>query len=121
MKWEKPSKETLDLFEEVVPDGPMIERRKMFGLPCAFINNNMFIGVFKQTLFIRLSEEDRNEFLRLPDASRFEPMPGRTMKEYVVIPDAVLHDDATLSTWIQRSVAYTSSLPPKEKKKKKKQ
>ena len=116
MKWEKPSQEILDIFEEVVPIGALIERRKMFGLPCAFIDNNMFIGVFKQTLFLRLSEEDRKEFLELPDAMRFEPMPVRNMKEYVVIPEALLYDNPSLISWIQRSVAYVSALPPKEKK-----
>ena len=120
MKWEKPSQEILDLFEHIVPQGPIIERRKMFGLPCAFINNNMFIGVHQHSMILRLSEQDRTTFLELSDATRFEPMPGRIMKEYVVLTPAILNNEDQLSQWIKKSVNYVSSLPPKEKKKKKK-
>ena len=120
MKWEKPRKEILDLFEEIVPQGPLIERRKMFGLPCAFINRNMFIGVHQQTIILRLSETDKQEFLKIPDAKQFEPMPGRTMKEYVVIPKEILQDEKLLVDWVKKSIDYVNSLPPKEKKKKKK-
>lgn len=119
MKWEKPSQEILELFENLVPEGQIIQRRKMFGYPCGFINNNMFIGVFQNSLFLRLSEKDREIFLDIPDTTRFEPMPGRIMKEYVVIPQEILNDEGQREEWIKKSINYVLSLSLKEKKKKK--
>jgi hypothetical protein len=49
----------------------------------------------------------------------FEPMPGRVMKEYVVVPKEMTKS-SDLKTWIDKSLAYVSGLPPKRKKSKKK-
>lgn len=48
-------------------------------------------------------------------AELFAPM-GRPMREYVVLPDDVVHDPAALREWLVRSAAYAASLPPKERK-----
>jgi TfoX/Sxy family transcriptional regulator of competence genes len=120
MKWQKPSQKIIELYESIIPDIPLVERRKMFGYPCGFVNRNMFLGTFEESVFIYLSEPDREEFLNLPESKHFEPMPGRIMKEYVIIPIWLLEKKKELNQWIQRSLAYVSSLPPKEKKKRKK-
>lgn len=46
----------------------------------------------------------------------FEPMAGRVMKEYVVLPEAIIGKPATLGRWLRKSMAYTGALPPKQKK-----
>ena len=120
MKWTKPSQKIIETYERIIPDIPLVERRKMFGYPCGFVNRNMFLGTFEENIFFRLSETDREEFLNLPEAKRFEPMPGRVMKEYVIVPPWMLEKKEELNSWIQKSLDYVSSLPPKEKKKKKK-
>jgi uncharacterized membrane protein len=43
-------------------------------------------------------------------------MAGRPMKDYALIPDEVLADEAALATALADAVAFTASLPPKEKK-----
>lgn len=105
------------LFAEALGDFPMAEQRKMFGYPCAFVNGQMFVGVFGDKLMMRLSEEDRARFLKLPGAKQFEPMPGRPMREYVEVPKAIT-ESAELRKWLKKSLAYAQSLPPKVKKKK---
>lgn len=120
MEWKKPSEEILRIFGRIMPAAAGVEKRKMFGYPCSFINGNMFMGVFQDAVFFRLSEADRQAFLLLEQASLFEPMPGRPMKEYTVIPAWLLEDDAQLEEWIARSLQYASGLPPKAKKKLKK-
>ena len=104
-----------ELFAEALGDFPMAEQRKMFGYPCAFVNGQMFVGVFADRLMMRLSEEDRARFLKLPGAKQFEPMPGRPMKEYVEVPKAIT-ESAELKKWLKKSLAYAQSLPPKKKK-----
>jgi hypothetical protein len=42
-------------------------------------------------------------------------MPGRPMKDYALIPDDVLADEPALAEVLAQAVAFTASLPPKEK------
>ncbi len=105
-------------FAKAIDGLPGIEPRKMFGYPCAFVNGQMFMGVFADRLMLRLSDADRAKFLKLPGAKPFEPMPGRVMKEYVEVPRAVT-GSAELRKWLKKSLAYAQSLPPKAKKSKK--
>lgn len=92
MKWRKKSQQIIEIFDGLLPDGEDVEKRKMFGYPCAFKNNNMFTGVHEENIFLRLSEQDREAFLKPNQARKFEPMPGRTMKEYVVVPPWMLEN-----------------------------
>lgn len=119
MKWKKSSPKLVETFERLVPKTEYVETRKMFGYPCAFIGGNMFMGLYQESLFLRLSEEDREEFLELKQASQFEPMPGRIMKEYVTVPPPMLEDSEQMKKWSSKSLNYVSSLPPKVKKSRK--
>ena len=97
------------------------EKRKMFGCPVYFVNNNMFAGVHGDTIMLRFSEDDRTELLETCDeAAPFEPMEGRIMKEYISLPESFSADRTSFNEWLNRSYRFVSSLPPKEKKKKKK-
>lgn len=115
-EWKKASQEATEMFERLLPEGPEIQKKKMFGYPCSFVKGNMFMGLFADDLFIRLSVSDREEFLEIEGAGQLEPMPGRPMKEYVVIPRNLLNEPDELNKWIDRSLKYILGLPPKKKK-----
>jgi len=115
MKWRKPSEELIKTFEQVTP-GPPATPRKMFGFPAAFVNGNMFMGLHQEDMILRLPEDARTELLGVAGAHIFEPMPGRPMREYVVVPPALLKDRGKLAEWAERALEYGSSLPPKSKK-----
>ena len=91
----------------------------MFGYPCAFVQGNLFMGLFEQSMMLRLCETDRATFLALDGAGPFEPMAGRPMKEYALVPVEMLRRPDELTAWVRRSLDYAASLPPKEKKPKK--
>jgi TfoX/Sxy family transcriptional regulator of competence genes len=110
-RWKPASAEWLKTYEEVATG--LGERRKMFGYPCSFVNGNMFAGLFQTGLFLRLSEPDRAAFLKLPGATRFEPMPGRPMREYVTAPTDMVHRPGLVAKWLSRAYTYASSLPAK--------
>jgi TfoX/Sxy family transcriptional regulator of competence genes len=94
------------------------EYRKMFGYPAYFINGNMFAGLFGDKLFLKLSETDTTEIKKTcEDVGGLEPMPGRRMKGYVVLPKPVYSNDALFAEWLNRSIKYVSSLSPRQKKK----
>ena len=98
----------VDLFHLVMPKD--CEEREMGGSPAAIVNGNMFMRVRKSQFVLRVSEADRAELMRIPGASAFEPVPGRPMTEYVVLPGEILRDQQGLSRWVQRSLAYTRGL-----------
>jgi TfoX/Sxy family transcriptional regulator of competence genes len=117
MEWKKASAELSDFLEQALT-GFICVKKKMFGYPTYFVNGNMFAGVHSDNIFIRLSDHDRQEILDLHDeAAVFEPVEGKKMREYIVIPESILTDTTTLNDWLERSFRYASSLPPKDKDK----
>jgi len=88
----------------------------MFGNLAAFVNGNMFAGLFGDRVFARLPAEARDELLACDGAEPFEPMPGRRMGEYVVLPDAWRDEPETVRSWLLRSLRWAAELPLKEKK-----
>ncbi|MBM3482161.1 MAG: TfoX/Sxy family protein [Alphaproteobacteria bacterium] len=116
--WRKSPPELIAFFDKVLPDDPRVDRRKMFGYPCAFTTGGqMFIGLHQENLIVRLAEADRAKLLKEPGASIFEPMPGRQMKEYVSLPQAMLSGDPSKTRpWVVRALDYAASLPPKKPK-----
>jgi TfoX/Sxy family transcriptional regulator of competence genes len=114
--WTKAKPETVDRFHEAAAGIEGLEIRKMFGYPAGFIGGNMAVGVFAQTLLVRLPEEERRERLE-SGWQQFEPMPGRPMREYLALPEAVAADATEARRWMERAAAYVRTLPPKAPKK----
>jgi len=120
MKFRNPLPELIEHLDETMGSYDA-QKRKMFGCPVYFVNRNMFCGVHQDSIFMRLSEEDRKKIQEeFDEAQIFEPMEGRKMKEYMAVPEAVYDDPETFTTWLKRSFDYVSSLPPKPEKKRKK-
>jgi hypothetical protein len=88
MNMPRPDDSSRQFFRDVLPDDPLVQSRPMFGNVAAFVNGNMFSGLFGDRVFVRLPPDARAELLAVDDASPFEPMPGRPMAEYVVLPGA---------------------------------
>jgi TfoX/Sxy family transcriptional regulator of competence genes len=121
-KLPRPSQETKDFFASVVPDHPGVTIRPMFGQLSAFVNGNMFMGIFGEDVFVRLPEAERVTLTRA-GGEPFEPMPGRPMRDYVVLPSSWKERPERIREWAARSFDHAEELPPKKpavKKKKKK-
>jgi TfoX/Sxy family transcriptional regulator of competence genes len=111
----KPTEDSLAWFGSLVPDAPGVTVRPMFGNKAAFVNGNMFLALFGPSVAVRLSTEDQAELMKQKGSAVFEPMPGRAMKEYVVLPDAWRKQPAKAKSWVDRSLAFVAALPPKKK------
>jgi TfoX/Sxy family transcriptional regulator of competence genes len=119
MQWEKPSRELTDLLTETMGSFDA-QKKSMFGSTCYFAGGNMFTGVHESHIFLRLSETDRFELKKLyGDTMPFEPIKGRPMREYVSLSPRLYRDAGTFKPWIERSMEYARSLPPKAAKAKK--
>jgi hypothetical protein len=100
------------VLDRVAPPGTV--RRPMFGYPCAFVGGNMATGLFAGSWWVRLPEDRLRAALASGEAQPFEPMPGRPMKGYAVLPPTVVADDGAIADWTGLALAHTATLPPKE-------
>lgn len=115
MKWRKSPDALVQAFDHCLPLVVGVERKSMFGYPCAFVNGHLFCGLHQESIIVRLSEA-RRDALVAKGASVFEPMPGRAMKEYVVVPAEVVADRERLRALLAEALTHASSLAPKPKK-----
>ena len=113
----KAPEEMVSLFDKAMKDFPMVTQRKMFGYPCAFVNGNMFAGLFQEEMFLRLNDEDRAAIRKEYGTPLFEPIPGRPMRSYVLVPRYVRNSPRLLRSWLTKGMEYAQALPPKVKKK----
>ncbi len=102
-----------DLFRAVMPRDA--EERAMGGSPAAMVNGNVFMRIRRDQFVLRLDDRHRAELLRLPGAAAFEAIPGRPMREYVVLPPSVLRDRGALARWVRASHDYAQRLAPQER------
>ena len=104
--------ELVERFAAILEGYPDATRKKMFGYPAAFIGGNMATGLFADTWVVRLPE-DQIEAARARGAGSFEPLPGKPMKSFVVIPTGDVADDSALRSWVERGLAHAASMPAK--------
>lgn len=108
----KPSEQAKAAFHNLVPPDPAVTTRPMFGNLSAFVNGNMFCGLFGEDLFVRVSEEDQAK-IRKQGGKAFEPMPGRAMTGYVVVPSGWQKKSDASRAWIVTALSWSKALPPK--------
>ena len=116
MKIAKADPATVRRFEELLAGGPDVRRKLVFGNPAAFAGDRMFFGVYGESLFLRLGPADREEALAVPGAHPFEPMPGRAMREFVVLPPTLWKDERAARGWVERARIGAAAAPPKPKR-----
>jgi len=116
MKWQKAPEDLKRVLDSAM-QGIECEKRPMFGYPAYFINRNMFIGLFQDQLFMRLSESTLSALKGKSIAVRnLEPMPGRPMKDYFVIPRELLRSPPDLRHLVEEAAQYARTLKPKPSK-----
>src|SRR6516162_864272 len=95
MEFLKAPARLIETFGATAP-GPPAAQRKVFGYPTAFINGNMFFGIFGENMFLRLPKDLQQKMI-----------------ESVVLPDSVVGNRGELKGWIAKSLAYARELPIK--------
>src|SRR5207249_864451 len=111
MKWIKSPPQLVARFDAAVPRGGAVVRKPMFGYPALYLNGNMFAGTYQDKVVVRLATEDRDKAVRQIKALPFVPMPGRPMREYLVLPSIVVANPASLARWIKSASEYAAALP----------
>ena len=114
MQMPKPTEADKERFTALVPDGPDVVVKPMFGNLGAFVNGNMFMGLFGSAIGVKLAPAEQEELLAQPGAGPFGPA-ERPMGGYVTLPAGWSPEEA--EPWIGRSLAHVAALPPKKPKK----
>ena len=89
-----------------------IESKKMFGGICFMLNGNMCVGVWKNSLIVRLGPEQEEEALLEPHARKMD-ITGKPMKGWIMVEPMGVEDDDQLKVWIQRAVKFVGKLAKK--------
>jgi TfoX/Sxy family transcriptional regulator of competence genes len=88
-----------------------VEEKKMFGGVGFLLNGNMLVGVWKDSLIVRLGEEEGEDALLEPHVKPFD-ITGKPMKGWAMVtPEGI--DEDQLRGWIQRAVKFVGKLPGK--------
>src|SRR5579864_3493838 len=114
MEIPKPSAQDMAQFRALVPDDPRVAVKPMFGNLGAFVNGNMFMGLFGSDIGVKLPSADGAELTKLEGAGPFGPA-ERPMGGYVTLPRAI-RGTAAGHRWIRRSLDHVALLPPKAPK-----
>ena len=108
----------LELYEKLVATNPEVER-KGDTMPYTSVNGHMFSLFTKDDqLTLRLPPAELEKFLK-KYKTKLSIQYGMVMKEYAVVPDALLARTAELKKYFDISYKYVSSLKPKPTTKKK--
>jgi TfoX/Sxy family transcriptional regulator of competence genes len=89
-----------------------VEEKKLFGGIGFLLNGNLLVGVWKDSLIVRLGPDEGDEALKEPHVREFD-ITGRAMKGWVLVGPAGVEDDDQLAAWIQRAVKFVGALPAK--------
>jgi TfoX/Sxy family transcriptional regulator of competence genes len=112
MQMPKPTDEDKERFRSLVPDDARVEVKPMFGNLGAFVNGNMFMGLFGSDVGLKLDPADRDA-LTAEGGGTFGPE-ERPMRGYVTLPSRWGSVEA--GPWVARSLALAGALPAREKK-----
>ncbi len=97
----------------LMPTEGRIEEKRMFGGMAIMLNGNMVVCPTKEgSLIVRVGKDGMADALATDGATPME-MGGRVMSGFVLVSGDAIEDDATLKVWIDRALAFVSTLPAK--------
>ena len=115
MEIPKPTEADKDYFRSLVPDGPDVQVKPMFGNLGAFVHGNMFAGLFGPSVGVRLADSDRAELAAVAGSGQFGPE-ERPMGGYLSLPPAWRDSTELAADWVARALTHVSTFPPKRAK-----
>jgi hypothetical protein len=106
-KMPKAGPQTLKRFEALAAEFEArgAKRSQMFGMPVLKAGDKVFAGTFGDAMTFKLGPEDLQAAREQKGVEAFEPMAGRPMKEWVLVPVAQAKRWPDLA---ERAFAYLS-------------
>lgn len=95
-----------ELVDDLVARNADVQATKMMGMPSLKANGKLFAGQRGDDMVFKLGGDDHARALALEGAHLFEPMAGRQMKEWVVVPNALSNEWFSLA---EAALRYTGA------------
>lgn len=89
-----------------------ILEKKMFGGLAFLLTGQMCVGVWRDFLVARVGPGAYAEALEMPHVREFD-ITGRPMRGWVLVEPEGVEAASELKAWLDRSVRFVESLPPK--------
>jgi hypothetical protein len=114
MQVPKPSEADKEWFRSIVPADPRVEVKPMFGNLGAFVNGNMFMGLFGADVGLKLAPGDAARLRAVDGAGPYGP-PERPMAGWVSVPPS-WRGDVRVDEWVARALRFVEGTPAKSAK-----
>jgi hypothetical protein len=90
-----------------------VTEKKMFGGLAFLLHGHMCVAASRTGgMLARVDPADTEAVIQQPHAARME-MGGRGMDGWITVAPEAVKADSDLVAWVERSVAYVKTLPPK--------
>ena len=89
-----------------------VNEKKMFGGVGFLLKGNMCVGVWKQSLVVRVGPDAYESALREAGVRQFD-ITGRAMTGWVLVGPSAIDTDDPLRDWIGRAIKFVAKLPAK--------
>lgn len=93
-------------------DRPDLAERRMFGGLAFLVRDHMVCGVLEESLVARVGPDAYDDALDAPHTREFD-FTGRPLRGFVYVDPAGVSEDEDLARWVERSLTYVKTLPPK--------
>jgi hypothetical protein len=82
-----PEERFAEIADDLAAQNDDVELGQMFGMPTIKKSGKAAAGFWKESMVFKLTDaEAREQALAIEGAEQFDPMGGRPMKEWVVVP-----------------------------------
>jgi TfoX/Sxy family transcriptional regulator of competence genes len=98
--------------EDFAARGLAISEIRMFGGIAFLVGGNMSCGIVDDSLMVRVGPDHYEALLAKPHARPMD-FTGKPMRGFLYVDPAGFRTRAALAAWIERALAFTSSLPEK--------
>ncbi len=95
-----------------------LQEKHMFGGLAFLLNGHMCCGVHQRELIVRVEPRRHEDFLTKPETREFDLSGRPSMKGWLIVTEKGCLSEGTLEGWVNESLRYALSLPPKRKVKK---
>ena len=106
------NEETAERVRAVVRRRKGFSEKKMFGGVGFLLHGNMCVGVWKESLILRIGAEPYEDALQEPFTKEFD-ITGRPMRGWIMVSPDGFREEEELKEWIERAIQFVRTLPAK--------
>jgi TfoX/Sxy family transcriptional regulator of competence genes len=97
---------------KILKGTPDLTEKRMFGGIAFLVNGNMAVGVYKESLVVRVGRKHHEKCLERPGTKPFD-LTGKSMTGWVEVLPEGWKTGKTLEKWVDLGITFAQTLPAK--------